>query len=336
MDETPSHTAHLFVDDPEALSGAIQGATLRPVKLSGARGTTEIAQLLMPNSSFDFARLANSMLFTGETTGRGYTLIFVLECPEAARAFCFSTDYTHGYLGFSPPGSCLDTVTPAGYANATLTVASNIFVEAVTRLCPGMPDTLLVHGGAMRISAADQAPLRILVAEVHRLIAARSAIFSDPCTLRLLEQEVIEAFLLAFRGGIDQVLPPPLSRVTRREHRLREAREIIEAHFGSPMSVPDIAAMVGISPRGLEILFRDFLGISPAAYLRHRRLHAARRALLESGNTPGLIKEVALTHGFWHLGRFARSYREFFGEYPSETKVSARRFPDQYGEITKR
>lgn len=319
MDEIPSPAARIFVDDPEALAGAIQGTILRPVKLSGARGTSEIAQLLMPTSSFDFARLGNSMLFTGETTDQGYTLIFVLDCPEAARSFSFSTEHTDGYLGFFPPGGNLDAVTPAGYANASLTVAADVFVEAVSRHCHWMPDVLLARGGAMRVPAADQTPLRRLVAEVHRLIAARSVIFSDPRALRLLEQEVIEAFLGTFRGGLEHLLPPPLPRVARRERRLRDARELIESHLESPLSTPDIAAAVGLSARGLEFLFRDFLGLTPAVFLRNRRLHAVRQVLLHSERRPGLIKEVALAHGFWHLGRFAQTYREFFGEFPSET-----------------
>jgi AraC-like DNA-binding protein len=319
MDEIPSPAARIFVDDPEALAGAIQGTILRPVKLSGARGTSEIAQLLMPASSFDFARLATSMLFTGETSDQGYTLIFVLDCPEAARSFSFSTDHTDGYLGFFPPGGNLDAVTPVGFANASLTVAADVFVEAISRQCPWMPEILLARGGIMRIPATDQAPLRRLVAEVHRLIAARSAIFCDPLALRLLEEEVLETFLRAFRAGLEHLLPPPLPRATRREHRLRAAREMIEAHLDAPLSTPDIAATVGLSTRGLEFLFRDFLGLTPALYLRNRRLHAARRMLLHSESRPGLIKEVALAHGFWHLGRFAQTYREFFGEFPSET-----------------
>lgn len=319
MEETPSPAARIFVDDPEALAGAIQGATLRPVKLSGSRTTNELARLLMPTCSFNFARLGNSMLFTGETTDQGYTLIFVLDCPETARSFNFSTDHTDGYIGFFPPDGQIDAVTPAGYANATLTVATDAFLAAVSRYCPELSDTLLLHGGAMRIPVAGQAPLRLLVAEVHRLIVARSDLFSDPRALRLLEQEVIETFLGAFRGGLEHLISPPLPRVAKREHRLREAREMIEAHLDAPLSTPDIAAAVGLSVRGLEILFSDFLGLSPALYLRNRRLHAARQALLLAERRPGLIKEVAFAKGFWHLGRFAHNYREFFGEFPSET-----------------
>lgn len=324
MDEIPSPAARIFVEDPEALAGAIQGTTLRPIKLSGARGTSEIAQLLMPASSFDFARLATSMLFTGETSDQGYTLIFVLDCPEAARSFSFSTDHKDGYLGLFPPGGTLDAVTPVGFSNASLTVAADVFVEAVSRQCPWMPEILLARGGIMRVPAADQALLRHLVGEVHRLIAARSALFSDPRALHLLEQEIIETFLGAFRAGLEHLLPPPLPRVARREHRLRAAREMIEAHLDAPLSTPDIAATVGLSTRALEFLFRDFLGLTPALYLRNRRLHAARQALLQSERRPGLVKEVAIAHGFWHLGRFAKDYRSFFGEYPRETALATR------------
>jgi AraC family ethanolamine operon transcriptional activator len=32
-----------------------------------------------------------------------------------------------------------------------------------------------------------------------------------------------------------------------------------------------------------------------------------------------VVKESALQWGFWHLGHFAGSYRDIFGESPSET-----------------
>jgi AraC family ethanolamine operon transcriptional activator len=36
------------------------------------------------------------------------------------------------------------------------------------------------------------------------------------------------------------------------------------------------------------------------------------------------VKSVALSHGFWHLGQFARDYRETFGETPTETLARGR------------
>jgi len=42
------------------------------------------------------------------------------------------------------------------------------------------------------------------------------------------------------------------------------------------------------------------------------------RTELASGKAPA-VSEAALRSGFDHLGRFARYYRDFFGESPSAT-----------------
>jgi AraC family ethanolamine operon transcriptional activator len=44
-----------------------------------------------------------------------------------------------------------------------------------------------------------------------------------------------------------------------------------------------------------------------------------RRQLLAASGGAALVKSIALSHGFWHLGRFAQDYRVLFGEPPSAT-----------------
>jgi transcriptional regulator GlxA family with amidase domain len=51
-------------------------------------------------------------------------------------------------------------------------------------------------------------------------------------------------------------------------------------------------------------------------YLRLRRLWLVRQRLLAGADS---VKAVALAFGFWHLSDFSRSYRDQFGETPSET-----------------
>jgi AraC family ethanolamine operon transcriptional activator len=74
-----------------------------------------------------------------------------------------------------------------------------------------------------------------------------------------------------------------------------------------------------MSQRGVEVLFQDSLGIGPTAFIRHQRLHGVRRELLEARQEHGLVKELALKWGFWHMGHFSRNYRQLFGESPSVT-----------------
>jgi len=65
--------------------------------------------------------------------------------------------------------------------------------------------------------------------------------------------------------------------------------------------------------------FAGVLGVSPSRYLRLRRLVLVRAALRSPGRSWPTVREAALAHGFWHLGRFSRSYRDAFGEPPSRT-----------------
>ena len=53
-------------------------------------------------------------------------------------------------------------------------------------------------------------------------------------------------------------------------------------------------------------------------FVAERRLAATYRALMQAG--PGdSVTDIALAHGFDHVGRFAQMYREVIGELPSRT-----------------
>lgn len=61
-------------------------------------------------------------------------------------------------------------------------------------------------------------------------------------------------------------------------------------------------------------------------YLKRYRLNGVREQLLEDG-CPGNISAIAMSWGFFHLGRFSGEYRKLFGETPSATlqRLVARR-----------
>ena len=78
--------------------------------------------------------------------------------------------------------------------------------------------------------------------------------------------------------------------------------------------------MLKVSRRTLHHAFSQVLGINPVTYVRNVRLHQARRALRAVANAPGKVRDVAVDHGFWHLGLFAQHYKTLFGESPSQTR----------------
>jgi transcriptional regulator GlxA family with amidase domain len=63
----------------------------------------------------------------------------------------------------------------------------------------------------------------------------------------------------------------------------------------------------------------EFLGVSPTRYLLLQRLNKARSALRRANPSKASVAEIARSHQFLELGRFAVTYRTTFDEPPSAT-----------------
>ncbi len=132
----------------------------------------------------------------------------------------------------------------------------------------------------------------------------------------------LSAYVVAAFAAVHTVAIP---RATSAAIRLvGTAEALLRAHPDRPFLTPDLSLALAVSPRSLHNAFIAVAGLSPQAYLKRRRLMMVHVALKQGGGDAGLVKSVALAHGFWHLGHFARSYHEQFGETPSETLSRAR------------
>jgi AraC-like DNA-binding protein len=305
--------------DPEALAAAIRNADFEPCQLSSRPSPSRIARVICPNVCLDFASLGLAMLFSGSMPRDCYTLVFVTDCPEKGRSFNFATEHTDGYMGFFPPGGMLDAYTPEGYANATLTVPSVIFLAAVEQAFPEIPEEILKRGAGLRIGAEEQARLRGMLSAVMAGIGDPAEPLISVAARKHLERMLLDAFLTALRSGCGALMAAPGPRFEGRLRRMRQARDYVSDHIHEPIQLADLCAELGLSRRGVEVMFQDSLGIGPNAFLRHQRLHGVRRALQAASSSPGTIKETALEWGFWHMGHFSQDYHTFFGENPSAT-----------------
>ena len=304
---------------PEMFIAAIRDARLDPCLLSPRPAPSRLARLICPHVCLDFATLGPAMHFTGQMAHTCYTLIFVLACPEKGRSFNFGLEHTDGCIGFFPPGGVLDAVTPEGYANATLSVPVADFHAALERHFPEAPEKVVRSGAVMLIDPVEQARLRGLLGRIEQSMWCAPESLSRAPIRRQIERELLAAFLDALRSGCADLIPPPATRVGDRLRHMRQARDFLAAHAHEPLYLDDLCTTLALSRRAVENLFRDLLGLTPTAYLRHQRLHGVRRALLDAAPVPGAVKHAALGWGFLHQGHFAHDYRALFGESPAET-----------------
>ncbi len=133
--------------------------------------------------------------------------------------------------------------------------------------------------------------------------------------------EAMETFLLT---AFTSLLCEPAPRVPV-EHRgsrsLRLAKEYIHAHQDTALTLAEIARHANVCPRTLEALFKRHESMPPLAYARRHRLQRVHECLrTASGHgQDASVTQIALAHGFLHMGRFAAQYRACFGCSPSET-----------------
>jgi AraC family ethanolamine operon transcriptional activator len=106
---------------------------------------------------------------------------------------------------------------------------------------------------------------------------------------------------------------------TSRGDLVARVNAFVHDNIGDPVTVAELSRLAGVSERTLRAAFHDVLGLSPKQFIISQRLHAAHEALCTADPETTTVTDVAMTYGFFELGRFARRYRHEFGEVPSQT-----------------
>lgn len=163
--------------------------------------------------------------------------------------------------------------------------------------------------------AAQTRSLVRLVKTVCEDLDDRDAGFANPAVQRQLEKSLIALILETLPHDSSEILDQATSRAT--PAMIRRAEAFIRAHAAAAIGLDEIAHAAGASARSLQAGFRRFRDTTPTAFVRAVRLEAARRALANGNGSS--VTDIALENGFGHLGKFARVYKERFGETPSET-----------------
>ena len=189
-------------------------------------------------------------------------------------------------------------------------------LAACAKALTGSKITAPPIGRVLRPSRSAAARLLRLHSRVCRLAETRHKLIAYPEVARALEQELLHALVNCLTADDANGNPK-----TRRHHAEIMVRfeDVLTAHRGPQLNMPALCAALGVPERTLRVCCTEFLGMSPTRYLLLRRLNMARSALRRADPTTASVAEIARTHQFLELGRFAVTYRTVFGEMPSTT-----------------
>jgi transcriptional regulator GlxA family with amidase domain len=176
---------------------------------------------------------------------------------------------------------------------------------------------------------ANQEDVRYLGSWLSGLIDSANQtpeMLHSPSALRSIAEDVMRHLVSAVSLSFQ---PPSRPTYSARKKGLDRALEYLRHADLENQSIPEVSKAAGVSQRTLEYAFRGVFGLTPLAFLRLRRMHAARRDLLCESPEKVTVMAIAYRHGFYHPARFAKNYRQLFGEQPSATLTRSCQSKDQ-------
>jgi AraC-like DNA-binding protein len=152
--------------------------------------------------------------------------------------------------------------------------------------------------------------------------------FRDPARLvssPSIEKELELALLSCLLKGVANNYSDEIVYHTRGAFAcyVEKARSFIAVNLHEDINLGEIAKSAGVCPRLLQKAFSQHCGCSPMQFLTQTRLHRIRQDL-EQATSSLKITDVMMRYGFIQGGKFAKEYRQLFGENPSETLKQAK------------
>ena len=167
------------------------------------------------------------------------------------------------------------------------------------------------------ITAPPGQAILSLIDTISTVMQLENPMLRAPLAVHHMTEALANLILLTVPNRFSRLLEKTPPAIAPRHVKL--AVDFMHANIGRPITIQSVALAAGTSSRSLEVGFRSFKGTTPAAYLRTIRLQAARSDLCDPASTRS-TSEIALRWGFFHLGRFAKFYKDAYGEAPSETR----------------
>ena len=300
-------TVDATFDDIDQMCDSVRAWNLDFRPLSSGKSAPHIARLVQleaGGSLLGHARVYAPLQQTGAPPAGLMT--FAIQERGMQRLWWRGHDVDADTVLAFPLGGELSSVSGADFDIHTMSVSEETLARAAMALELDLPK-LSALAEVFPLPRQVLEPLRVRLRQLRDgTTAARPGHVMD-ILMALLPHWLKRATL--------RVRPAPKTR----DRAIRMSLELMEAQPLDALNPALLRAHSGVSERTLQYAFLDRFGLTPAAFLKARRLAAVSAALKRHDGRAISVGDIAAQFGFWNSGQFAADYKRAFGELPSET-----------------
>jgi AraC-like DNA-binding protein len=292
-----------------------------------ARATSAVFARTVAESSWGL-RLGGSIQLAVHTVVRGRAYLWlktpgnVVELSPGTVALVRSGQ--DHYIGHEPGAECLE---PEEFRARHAQAGSGDNQQATVFLCGAYQFSGDVGSGlldalptVMTLSAAMDDPLRDVITLLSRELAR-----TEPAQQIVLDRLLDLLLVLAIRSDFNHSTTAPRWYQASADPRLSAALQAMHENAAHPWTVPELAAISGLSRPAFARVFREVLGQAPMQYLTEWRMTLARDHLREGDLN---LAQIADAVGYGSPFAFAAAFRRHHGDPPGAWRQQERAAAD--------
>lgn len=155
-----------------------------------------------------------------------------------------------------------------------------------------------------------------------------SSSYSDTEFSLLFHSLLFEFLFLLTKHYLVTVSPAVRTKTESTRARLKQIIHYVRDHYTEPVSLAEAAAIVSLNPEYFCRFFKKYMGLTFLEYVNSVRLSHIYYDLITTDTN---ITELLLQHGFTNYKLFIRSFRQTYGDTPSQIRKKSRLDPSRFG-----
>jgi len=241
--------------------------------------------------------------------------------PVGYRTIVIPVNYNMDFVWFNkkvsgkeilifPKNNAIDVVTYPGLDIHLLSIKESVLMDTIESL--GLKN-------CMRVFNNDHEIVPLTIAFSKQFYVMANTFLNTPIVDEQRRDVMCNELIYTMLNYIEESNTNTVStHHVQQEEALKTAVKIIHESGLVDQSIPQLSTQVGLSSRSLFNAFKEKYHVSPSGYIKSVRLNKVKREIYLSKEMN--ISEIAGKYNFWHMGQFAKDFKNQFGILPSEVK----------------